>query len=330
MIVSDIVSNLGNQLFIYAATKSIALDLGYQYSYRVIRPSFASQDSCIDDYGHEYTSEFEIAFHIDTSERIVDLPPQIIDCWTWKGSSLSYFDQDVYKISDNTQLCGYFISPKYFGHRKNEVLDWFRFTDTYTEKCKNICKQIILSTNATHLVSIHMRYGKDHRFNQITIDPSYYKLALERMEKIFPDERLCYLLFSDEVEESKRLLELDNIVTPKGTMFEDLCLMSLCDSHIISSSTFSWWGAWLGQNPKGITIRPSNCPITKDKYAPSDRFPTEWISVESEREKITLRIFFMRFRYNFTNEILKFSFNGKQKIKKILKRLFKLEFNKTK
>ena len=32
----------------------------------------------------------------------------------------------------------------------------------------------------------------------------------------------------------------------------DLCLMSMCDDFIIANSSFSWWGAWLGNRGKVI------------------------------------------------------------------------------
>ena len=29
--------------------------------------------------------------------------------------------------------------------------------------------------------------------------------------------------------------------------FFDLCLISKCEDFVVSNSTFSWWGAWLGR-----------------------------------------------------------------------------------
>ena len=299
MIVGDLFSNLGNQLFIYAATKSISMDLGYDYRYRVIRPSFARSDDCIDDHGNEYCNNFEKAFNVDVSERVLDIPQVIKNRWEWNRQQTTNFNEDVYNISDNTQLCGYFLSPRYFEHRRQEVLKWFHFQDELLERCYAKLQQIVKSTRgATHIVSIHMRYGKDVRFWRLTINPSYYQLAIKKIRHEFYGERLSFILFSDVPDEAMRMLknEGEDIILHHGTMFEDLCLMSLCDSHIIANSTFSWWGAWLSESTKGIVVRPSVWPTnaTSNGLVPEDICPSDWLAIKSRREKLTVRIFVNR------------------------------------
>ena len=301
MIVADIVGALGNQLFSYAATKSIALDLGYEYRYRVVplgpvpeNPERNSDGSYfIDSAGHEYNEYFERAFHIDTTERITNIPFNVSSKWTWGRSPSTNFNRGIYNICDKTHVSGFFLCPKYFEHRRAEVLSWFRFRATYRNKAQKKLSEIKTVTGATHLVGLHFRYAKDIRIHRLAIDPEYYRNAIKEMRSLLSGEKLCFILFSDVPDLAKRLLKRENdIILHHGTMFEDLCLMTLCDSHIVSKSTFSWWGAWLSDKTRGEVIRPSIWPIPdkQQPFGPLDIYPDSWVSVLAERNRLTIRM----------------------------------------
>jgi hypothetical protein len=310
MIVADILGGLGNQLFCYAATKAIALDLGYEYRYyvaefsqfNVANPICNHEGSYIDQFGQEYNRYFERAFNIDIKERIFEIPKNINSKWTWNRSCITNFDDSVYKISDNTHLSGFYIHPNYFAHRRREVLQWFRFQDYFLDKCRDKLDRIIRTTGATHVVSIHMRGGLGLRLTRGTLDSSYYKNAIKRAIDEFSNEKLCLILFSDDPKKAVRIFKNENdVVLHSGTMFEDLCLMTLCDSHIVVNSTFSWWGAWLSDQSKGVIIRPSIWPASnKGTFAPLDMFPPEWIVVNAIKEKPTPMIIMQRIRDEYS------------------------------
>jgi hypothetical protein len=82
------------------------------------------------------------------------------------------------------------------------------------------------------------------------------------------------LLFSDDIDWCK-----ENLKFPINTHFieEDetisLYLMASCDHNIIANSSFSWWGAWLNENPNKIIIGPKTWFGPKIKEAGEDICP---------------------------------------------------------
>lgn len=105
-------------------------------------------------------------------------------------------------------------------------------------------------------VAVHVR-----TFNQAVHDAGCLFLGLDYYEeafKFFPDEAL-FVVFSDRINWCKQHLAhlAPHIVFMEGnTHVQDLILMSKMKHQIIANSTFSWWGAYLNQNPSKWVIAP--------------------------------------------------------------------------
>jgi hypothetical protein len=69
----------------------------------------------------------------------------------------------------------------------------------------------------------------------------------------------------------------------------DLMLLSKCKHQIIANSTFSWWAAWLNQNPAKTIVAPkqwfgkeyreTGSPYKKRFYNTKDLLPDNWITI---------------------------------------------------
>jgi hypothetical protein len=116
-----------------------------------------------------------------------------------------------------------------------------------------------------------------------------------------------------------RIIKNSNVIVSKGNMYEDLCLMSMCDTLIISNSTFSWWGDWLADNINSKIIRPSVDPIDRKNLGPEDFYVKSWESLEAKRERLTLRIFINRCHDEYPGSFIRANKKAGKRIKAIAK-----------
>jgi hypothetical protein len=136
--------------------------------------------------------------------------------------------------------------------------------------------------DAVESVALHVRRG-DYLKDQKTISrhgvcsQHYYQSAIDLVLAEKP--KAVFFVFSDDTQWVKAHLKLppqctyvsaDNI-----TAEEDLVLISRCKHQIIANSTFSWWGAWLNNSCDKIVVCPT--PWFDDpSIATQDLLPAHW------------------------------------------------------
>jgi hypothetical protein len=192
------------------------------------------------------------------------------------------FNPKVLELPDNTYLNGWWQNEKYFKHIRQELIKDFEPKETMSPKNKKYLREIESSTS----VSLHVRredYVTNKHANKAHgLAPlAFYKAAFEHIKKVRPDKKVHVFVFSTDMPWCKRNIKLDSPVTfvegnAQGS--DDMRLMKHCQHNILANSSFSWWGAWLNQNPDKLVVAPKMW-FKDEKENQEMELPKEWIRI---------------------------------------------------
>lgn len=293
MIIVKVFGGLGNQMFQYAAGRSLALAHDCQLKLDL---------SWFDAY-HSYAYQlnlFGIKADIATADevsRFVGSFPRLARMLLkrfWVGRKTYYvergfaFDEGFYGRTPPLYMDGYWQSWKYFQDYAKQIKEELTLSNPMVGMNLELARQIA----KRNCVSIHIRRG-DYVTNPTAnsvhgfVGGEYYVTALQRISESVPDP--FYVVFSDDLEWARRNLSIiENVVfvdhNRGASSYEDMRMMSMCQHHILANSSFSWWAAWLGYHPGKQVFYPSNWFATSGKDI-SSLCPPGWIRVGAETKK---------------------------------------------
>jgi|SRR6185437_13552586 len=192
-----------------------------------------------------------------------------------------HFDKEIGNAADNVYLNGYWQSPLYF----EKIDDIIKKDFTFSIPLSKDADQFLVKIKASNAVSIHVRRG-DYVNNPETLsyhgvcDITYYKKAIEIIKNKISTP--TFFIFTDDPEWVKQNFSLSTDITlvsnTSFSQFDDLQLMSTCKHAIIANSSFSWWGAWLINNPAKTVIAPLKW-LQNDAINTDDLFPKAWMRI---------------------------------------------------
>jgi hypothetical protein len=294
MIIVKLMGGLGNQMFQYAAARSLALE---KNTWVYLDATFLNEDAKGRWTQREYElGAFNIKYKFERSGRVSFLASLNSSNWRKKLSDsglwfLPYrnfyqadhkFHPELFSYPKNTYLHGYFQSEQYFAKHADQIRRDFEFLEPAKGRNEGVLERIRNSRS----VSIHVRRGDyvtlaaANQFHGL-MGVEYYDAGVnEIISKTLSTH--TYFVFSDDPQWARKNLrfpgETEFIDWNTGSSgFEDLRLMSNCEHHIIANSSFSWWGAWLNPSPSKIVIAPKFW--FNDNSDQSDIVPRTWIKL---------------------------------------------------
>ena len=185
----------------------------------------------------------------------------------------NYYDY-LRNAPDNIYLSGYWASENFFADSKELVRKKF----TFSADCFN--PELLNKIKACNSVAIHIRRGdKVTRKDFLASDDNYTRHAIEKISSL--TQEIKFFVFSDDIawcrENLPKIYEADYTYIEGQTAQQDMALMSICKHVIMGPSTFSWWGAWLNDNPKKIIIAPDLNLWLPGQIVSDDLLPSDWI-----------------------------------------------------
>lgn len=284
MISATLFGGLGNQMFIYAMVRALALRNNTSYA-------FNKNNGFITDVQFQRFLELQ---HFDLS-----LPMSQIHTYDFgkTGRIIKFFSRkfgrnilcphDKYMIEDrnmhfeelyknkqlkNAYLEGYWQSAKYFEDYEDIIRKDFSIK---TKIPDSVLEEVnFLKSQKRQLVMVGIRrYQECKKQSYLTehlCGKEYYSSAIK-----FINERIenpLFVVFSqDRVWVENNVLNnfKDNFYfvkekTGELSALSDLYIMQSCNHAIISNSSFYWWGAWLQpRHNEQIIVAPDNF-INKD------------------------------------------------------------------
>lgn len=270
---------LGNQMFSYAFY--IKLKCNFRFSHIVLEPSHCftvHQGYELPDVftevetkrTYKYYRRIHKLFSVYFTKIFFKVIKETCN-WDFSGYlTSSYYPFLVYD--------GFWQSEKYFSSLKNEIINKFRFNDSLLNSNTRWLSEALSQENS---VSIHIRRGDylelEEFRNICTID--YYRKAVSLIESRVHNP--VFYVFSNDlkwVKDNLTFADFNHVDWNNDRdSWQDMYLMTKCKHNIIANSSFSWWGAWLNENPDKMVIAPSRWFNSIDA---KDIVPENWIKIE--------------------------------------------------
>lgn len=289
MIVQRLRGGLGNQLFQYAAGKSLALHHGVPFKldtyYYTLHPY---RTVAIDKFKTEYTlaQKQEVAAFVGSTkvERYFHKKTLYRYCSSAFAQPYYHFYEGFFDLPNNIYLSGYWQSERYFQPFASVMREQLVPQESMSSENVALKQQMMNSPS----VSIHIRHG-DYQAKAYSgffaiQEVSYYQKAIQVMRERI--ENPAFFVFSDDIPWSRQVfadLEATFIDHNHGEQaYWDLVLMSNCKHHIIANSSFSWWGAWLNPRADKIVIAPQRWFVTNHYTGRNPVYPTREYNLKDQ------------------------------------------------
>lgn len=256
---------LGNQLFQYAALRSLSLHNNFQCTLpKISNVSWHGQQCLLSQFNLNcsYTDDFSSLQY------------------EYNEPNLDTFDSGFFNIPDNTSIRGFFQNLKYFEKYSDIIKTELTPVSDITDKAQTIINRYKDKYPGHEFVSIHIRRGDNININtefgsklfgtgiQLS-NESIWAKYISNAKEVFNNKNVKYLIFTGGNRDNDDSADIqwvnanfdsnNHILASTSDVLLDYSLISLCDHNILChATTFGWWAAYINKNPNKLMIIPSD------------------------------------------------------------------------
>ncbi len=188
-------------------------------------------------------------------------------------------------VSSEYSIFGYFQTEKYFSHLKDELQTIFTPKQPLPPFHAEMERRILDEGYRSAFLTVRRTDYVGNDFHGL-LPMEYYQKAAELVASQVTDP--CFFVFSDEPEWCRANFKLpyrtviagnfDRTTSARlGREDAELWLMGRCRHAVMANSSYSWWGAWLGDSDAGgIVVAPLTWFGPKGTEDPRDICPERW------------------------------------------------------
>ena len=280
---------LGNQMFQYAFGKAIEKKFGTKVLFDITthyeneNHDVQRRGYCLDIFNLDidFATKEQIISTIGAKSKMPKFIRKMFRLRDFKNKINEHgyckFHPGFLKDFGTIYYEGYFQNEKYFKEIAGYIKEQFTFPEFKDEYNKTTYEKI---KNCANPVFIHVRRSDYKTCDQLDI--KYYQESVKLIQKRVQNP--TFFVFGAECPEYiKNEFDIgcefefvgEQNTTPENH-YEDMRLMSACKHGIMANSSYSWWGAWLGEDSADrIIIAPTPWLQGKD-----DVICDNWIKIK--------------------------------------------------
>jgi hypothetical protein len=191
------------------------------------------------------------------------------------------WDPYYLSVGRDSYFSGYWQSYRYFEGIEDSIRSAFEFIEPLSERNKSFLD----GAKGRTLIGIHVRHGDylSGSFFSKVCGADYYRSAMALAAEGARDPLFAF--FSDDLDWCRDNLAVEGeacfVDWNRGNeSYADMRLMTRCDALVIANSSFSWWGAWLGDRPGRGVYAPLKWWFGGIKPDNPDIAPPAWKRLE--------------------------------------------------